>query len=153
MLKKNAAYGVPVLAQRLTNPTHIHEDVGLIPGLAQGVKDQALLWLWRRPAAAALIGPLAWEPPYAAGAALKKDKKDKKKKMVDEKAKAHENVIIKRFRRKTWTHRCTCDTHTDPHKTQRWGKSKPKTSQSHGSCLQSKGPWAILLLLLYSFPR
>ena len=34
-----------------------------------------LLWLWRRPAAAtALIRPLAWEPPYAAGAALKGQK-------------------------------------------------------------------------------
>ena len=32
-----------------------------------------LLWLWCRPAAAALIGPPAWEFPYAAGAALKKD--------------------------------------------------------------------------------
>ena len=30
------------------------------------------LWLWRRPAAAALIRPLAWEPPYASGAVLKK---------------------------------------------------------------------------------
>ena len=28
-------------------------------------------WLWRRLAAPALIGPLAWEPPCAAGAALK----------------------------------------------------------------------------------
>ena len=30
----------------------------------------ALLWLWCRPAAAALILPLAWEPPCAAGVAL-----------------------------------------------------------------------------------
>ena len=30
------------------------------------------LWLWCRPAAAALIRPLAWEPPYAEGAALKR---------------------------------------------------------------------------------
>ena len=30
---------------------------------------RALLWLWRRPEATAPIGPLAWEPPYAAGAA------------------------------------------------------------------------------------
>ena len=33
-----------------------------------------LLWLWRRPAATALILPLAWEPPCAAGAALKGQK-------------------------------------------------------------------------------
>jgi len=46
--------------------------------------DPALLWLWRRPVAPAPIQPLAWEPPYAAGAAQeiakKKDKKKKKKK-------------------------------------------------------------------------
>ena len=39
----------------------------------------ALLWLWRRPAATALIQPLAWEPPYATGAALKRQKKTKNK--------------------------------------------------------------------------
>ena len=33
--------------------------------------DLELRWLWRRPAAAAPIQPLAWEPPRAAGAALK----------------------------------------------------------------------------------
>src|SRR5512137_1545768 len=31
--------------------------------------DPALLWLWRRPVATAPIQPLAWEPPYATGAA------------------------------------------------------------------------------------
>ena len=46
--------------------------------------DPALLWLWRRPVATAPIQPLAWEPPYAAGAAQEiattttKDKKNKK---------------------------------------------------------------------------
>ena len=39
--------------------------------------DLALLWLWRRPVATAPIRPLAWEPPYAAGAALK-DKRQKR---------------------------------------------------------------------------
>ena len=36
--------------------------------------DLALLWLWCRPAAIALIRPLAREPPYATGAALKRQK-------------------------------------------------------------------------------
>ena len=39
--------------------------------------DAALLWLWRRSAATAPIRPLAWEPPYAMGAALEKKERDK----------------------------------------------------------------------------
>ena len=34
---------VPFVAQQVTNPTGIHKDVGLIPGLHQWVKDMALL--------------------------------------------------------------------------------------------------------------
>ena len=56
-------------------------------GRRQG-SDPALLWLWHRPAAAAPIRPLAWETPYAAGAALKRQKPKKKKK-----------------RKETWKHR------------------------------------------------
>ena len=41
--------------------------------------DLALLWLWCRLVATALTRPLAWEPPYAAGAALKRQKTKKKK--------------------------------------------------------------------------
>ena len=37
------------------------------------------LWLWHRPAATVLIQPLAWELPYATGAALKRQKTKKKK--------------------------------------------------------------------------
>ena len=33
--------------------------------------DLVLPWLWYRPATTAPIRPLAWEPPYAMGAALK----------------------------------------------------------------------------------
>ena len=43
--------------------------------------DSASLWLWSRLDAAALIGPLAWEPPYAVSAALKSQKKKKKQKL------------------------------------------------------------------------
>ena len=41
--------------------------------------DLALLWLWCGLAATASIGPLAWEPPYAVGAALKIQKTEQNK--------------------------------------------------------------------------
>ena len=47
-------------------------------GRRQG-SDPTLPWLWCRPAAIALIRPLAWEPPYATGAALEKAKRQTNK--------------------------------------------------------------------------
>ena len=41
--------------------------------------DLGLLQLWCRPVAAALIGPLAWEPPYAVGAGPKKQERKKER--------------------------------------------------------------------------
>ena len=85
--------------QWLTNPTRNHEVAGSVPALARWVNDSgvavscgvgcrhgsdpALLWLRRRPVATAPIRPLAWEPPYAAGAAQRNSEKTKKKKKLD----------------------------------------------------------------------
>ena len=44
--------------------------------------DLVLLWLWHRPAATALIQSLAWKPPYALSAALKRQKNKKNKKKL-----------------------------------------------------------------------
>ena len=67
-------------------PQHsVHGDAGSVRGLrihrcheprprSQVWLRSAWLWLWCRPAAAAPVRPLAWEPPYAVGEALKSQK-------------------------------------------------------------------------------
>ena len=57
--------------------------------------DPSLLWLWSRPAATAVIRPLAWEPPYAVGVALEKAKRPKKKKKKEIKCNHIKNIPIK----------------------------------------------------------
>ena len=60
--------------------------VGFRPVLYVGCRHRlypTLLWLWHRPAATALIGPLTWEPPCAVGAALKKQKNRNENKNVE----------------------------------------------------------------------
>ena len=88
---KIQGWGVPIVAQRVKNPTSIHEDAGPIPGLPRWVKDLAvscgigrrcgsdpeLLWFGCSPAAAAPMQHLTWELPYATGEALKRKQTNK----------------------------------------------------------------------------
>ena len=89
---KNSTSGSSRNGAGETNLTRNHEVASLISDLAQWLKDLALLvscgvghrdgsdlmllWLWCRPAAVALIGPLAREPPYTWGVCLKSKKKE-----------------------------------------------------------------------------
>ena len=56
--------------------------------------DPAVLWLWCRPVVTAPVGPLAWDPPYAMGAAIKKKTKRPKKLFLSIYFWAAINVIV-----------------------------------------------------------
>ena len=84
---QNADLGSSHCGSMEKNPTGIHEDIGLIPGLDQWVEgsqvagscgisprlgsDPVVLWLLCRSAAITPIPPITWELPYATGAELK----------------------------------------------------------------------------------
>ena len=42
LMYENISRGVPTVAQQVKNLSNIHEDVGLLPGLALWVKDLVL---------------------------------------------------------------------------------------------------------------
>ena len=95
---KNQCSGVPIIAQwKLIWPAFVRTQVWSLASLT-GLRiwcccklwyrcrcssDPTLLWLWYRPVSRAPIWPLAWEPPFAAGAAIKRQKKKKKKKRIN----------------------------------------------------------------------
>ena len=56
--------------------------------------EPKLLWLWHKLVASAPIGPLAWEPLFAAGTALERQEKKKNKK---------KNLIFEDFVKNTKT--------------------------------------------------
>ena len=62
-----------LIGLRILRCCEVRCGVGVRCGL-----DLALLGLWHRPAAIALIRSLVWEPPYAAGVALKRQERKKK---------------------------------------------------------------------------
>ena len=69
-------------SQWVKSPNCLHKDAGSIPGLAQGVKDLVLLWVWNRLLAAAPVQPLAWELPHATGTVLKRERERERKRDI-----------------------------------------------------------------------
>ena len=74
---KTVCWGVPIVAQwKQIQLGTVGLGVRSLASLS-GLRIWRCRELWCRPAATALIRPLAWELPYAVGAALKKMKINK----------------------------------------------------------------------------
>ena len=58
--------------------------------------DPVLLWLLCRLVATAPTGPLAWDPPYAAGAAQEMAKRQKKKKKKERKERKRNKAVTRK---------------------------------------------------------
>ena len=91
--------GTMRLRVRSLDPHSVGQGSGIAVSCGVGcrcVSDPALLCLWHRWAATALIRPLAWETPYATGEALKKKKTNKKKTKKKKKGrKKRTNRVVK----------------------------------------------------------
>ena len=75
--------------------------------------DLALLWLWCRPAATSPTGPLAWEPPYAEGVALKRTKDKNKTKQKTKNTKNEDPSMDGRIDGQTVLHPYHVTQHSD----------------------------------------
>jgi len=102
--------------------------------------DPALLWLWRRLAATALIQPLAWEPPYAVGAAQRNSKKTRERpkeveKRQKKKKKKKSDTRTQTSARRCWAEYC------------RLWRPAHRSENSQDSSLLVKGAcWSVRLI-------
>ena len=92
-LKKNRQ-GIPIMAQQKQIwLTSMRTQVQSLAWLSE-LRIQHCCELWYRPAATAPIQPLAWEPPYAMGAALKWHPPPKKKLDTQRKKKIRRGILL-----------------------------------------------------------